>query len=86
MAKPEKARVKYGEIQNIIAGLLRRGIRKHLRINNMKDIALAILCVGLCFYQVARWKMMVDRSTDERLDILAGLIALIAAIIIFCSK
>jgi len=52
----------------------------------MKDIALAILCVGLCFYQVARWKMMVDRSTDERLDILAGLIALIAAIIIFCSK
>ena len=40
----------------------------------MTDIAAAVLCVGLCFYNLWRWKSRGD------VDELAALIALLAAL------
>lgn len=42
----------------------------------MKDIALAILSVGLSFYEVYLWKVKKER------DIVVGFVALVAALIV----
>jgi len=44
----------------------------------MKDIAIAIMVVGLCFYTVYRYKVLGREDTDP----IASLIAFIGAIIL----
>jgi len=42
----------------------------------MKEIALAILSVGLCFYNLYRWKIKGD------IDVIAAAVSFIAALMI----
>jgi len=48
----------------------------------MRDIALSILSVGLCFYVAWRVKEDIKITESDSFDYIASLIALIAAILV----